>query len=190
MKIGIFGGSFNPPHNMHKKIALELIEKRYVDQVIFVPTGKKYPKKGLIDDKERYQMLSLMTESYDNLSVSDYEMKNNLTYTYQTLAHFKKEYRESEIYFICGGDNLEQMTTWKNYEEILDNYKIIVMERGERRVLDQKEYQNIIIAPLAPSNLSSTKIRDLMEKGQIEEVEKEIDYKVLEYIKRKNLYGK
>ena len=44
MKIGIFGGSFNPPHNMHKNIALELIEHGYLDKVIYVPTGDSYEK--------------------------------------------------------------------------------------------------------------------------------------------------
>ena len=46
MKIGIFGGSFNPPHNMHKNIALDLIKNKYLDKVIYVPTGNKYNKKG------------------------------------------------------------------------------------------------------------------------------------------------
>ena len=71
MKIGIFGGSFNPPHKMHKTIALTLIKKHYVDKVIFVPTGSKYKyKNNLLSDKVRLEMLELMCHDNNNLEVS------------------------------------------------------------------------------------------------------------------------
>ena len=61
MKIGIFGGSFNPPHIMHKKIAEQLIKEKYLDKVIFVPTGMKYEyKNNLISNEDRYHMLKLL----------------------------------------------------------------------------------------------------------------------------------
>ena len=60
MKIGIFGGTFNPPHNMHKNIAVNLIKNNYLDKVIFVPTGNRYNKKDIIDFKDRYNMVKLM----------------------------------------------------------------------------------------------------------------------------------
>ena len=100
MKIGIFGGCFNPPHKMHKSIALELIMNHYLDKVIYVPTGNKYNKTSLIDAKHRYNMLKLMTDDNTTLDVSDYELKNTLTYTYQTLDYFKDKYKKDEIYFI------------------------------------------------------------------------------------------
>lgn len=92
MKIGIFGGCFNPPHNMHKKIALDLINNNYLDKVIYVPTGNRYNKKDLIDVKYRIEMLKLMCMDNNNLEGSDFELKNNLVYTYQTLDYFKMEY--------------------------------------------------------------------------------------------------
>ena len=79
MKIGIFGGSFNPPHKMHKNIALNLIKNKYLDKVIYVPTGNKYNKKDLIDAMDRYNMLKIMIEGYKNLELSNYEIKNTLT---------------------------------------------------------------------------------------------------------------
>ena len=129
MKIGIFGGSFNPPHNMHKNIALDLIKNKYLDKVIYVPTGNKYNKKGLANQNDRYNMLKLMIEGYDNLDVSNYEF-SKLTFTYETLNHFKNIYKNDEIYFICGSDNLKEITTWKNYDYILDNFKLIVIRRN------------------------------------------------------------
>ena len=97
MRIGIFGGSFNPPHKMHKNIALNLIKNNYLDKAIYVPTGNKYNKNNLIDSTHRYNMIKLMISDVNNLEVSDYELKNTLTYTYQTLNYFKEKYPNDEI---------------------------------------------------------------------------------------------
>lgn len=188
MKIGIFGGSFNPPHKMHKTIALELIEKNYVDKVIYVPTGNKYNKKDLIDAKHRLEMLKIMTQNNDNLPVSDYEVKNILTYTYQTLDYFKSIYPNDEIYFICGSDNLKEITTWKNYKYILENYKLLVIKRNNDNLDEMVNNLNtsgIILTEIFPQNVSSTNIRkDLSNQIGNDN----LDIKVAEYIKRNQLY--
>ena len=82
MKIGIFGGSFNPPHIMHKKLVEELIKEGYVDKVIFVPTGMKYEyKNNLISNEDRYNMIQLLIKDNNSLEVSDYEFTEEVTYT-------------------------------------------------------------------------------------------------------------
>ena len=128
MRIGVFGGSFNPPHKMHESIASQLIKKGLLDKVIFVPTSNFYPKAGLINDEERLEMLKLMIKDKKEYIVSDYEF-GKLTYTYQTLEYFKNEYPNDQIYFICGSDNLEQLDTWREYQKILGDYKLIVIPR-------------------------------------------------------------
>lgn len=189
MKIGIFGGSFNPPHNMHKKIGLELIEKGYLDKVIYVPTGDKYQKKDLIDATKRYDMVKLMIEDSENLSVSDYEIQNKLTYTYQTLSYFNHLYKKDEIYFVCGSDNLLEFDTWNNYHYILDKYKILVMKRGEDKIEEiVSKYPNVIEVNITMSDLSSTKIREWIKAERIEELGTKMDSSVIDYIKKKNLY--
>ncbi len=190
MKIGIFGGCFNPPHNMHKKIAKDLIEKGYLDKVIYVPTGNKYQKKDLVDAKMRYEMLELMIEDEKDLLVSNYEMKNTLTYTYQTLSHFKNKYPSDEIYFICGMDNLLELTSWRNYQEILNQYKILVIERGKSNKDNLYHHENVIYVEIKASELSSTKVRNLIQNNKIEELERQISFPVLEYIKKEKLYRK
>jgi len=185
MKIGIFGGSFNPPHQMHKDIALNLIEKKYLDRVIYVPTGNCYQKKELIDAKDRYQMLKIMTGDHPNLFVSDYEIKNNLTYTYQTLDYFKEHFKGDSIYFICGSDNLDEITTWKNYQYILDNYKLLVIKRGCNQI--NSKFKNVLEVDIPTSKISSTMIRNELkkDKGGIY-----LDPKVSEYIQNHSLYKK
>lgn len=192
MKIGIFGGCFNPPHKMHKDIAVNLINNKYVDKVIYVPTGNKYQKRELLSDNDRYKMLKLMIKGNDKLLVSDYEFNNELTYTYQTLDYFKKKYKNDEIYFIMGADNLDEFNTWKNYQYILKNYKLLVINRGafdkEELLKKYQGYQeNIIFAKQDIHFISSSYIRsNINDKSMVEY----LDTAVLNYIKLNNLYGR
>ena len=194
MKIGIFGGSFNPPHKMHKEIAIELIKKHYVDKVIFVPTGSKYKyKNNLLSDKVRLNMLELMCKDTNNLEVSDFELKDDVVYTYLTLNYFKNKYKDDEIYFICGTDNLSYIDKWKRGEYILSNNKILVIKRNTddiNTLLDKyKGYKdNIIVTDIKENEISSTKIREMIYNNK--RVKNYLDNKVLDYIIRNKLYRK
>ena len=192
MRIGIFGGSFNPPHKVHKKIATSLVKYGYLDKVIFVPTGNRYKKKELVDAKDRFHMLSLMVKDSINLEVSSYEIQDYLVYTYQTLDYFQKKYVCDEIYFICGSDNLKEITKWKNFEEILTKYKILVIKRDKENldsILEElKGYQeNIILIPYPFAKVSSTFVRGLLKSSQ-DSVSNYVTADVLDYIKKNKLY--
>ena len=192
MKIGIFGGSFNPPHKMHKTIAIELIKKHYVDKVIFVPTGSKYKyKNNLLSDKVRLEMLELMCRDNNNLGVSDYELKEHVVYTYETLDYFKNKYKDDEIYFICGTDNLSYIDKWERGEDILSNNKLLVIKRNTfdiNTLLEKyKDYKdNIIVTDIKESEISSTKIREMIYNNK--RTEDYLDDSVYSYIRENNLY--
>lgn len=192
MKIGIFGGCFNPPHKMHKDIAVNLINNNYVDKVIYVPTGNKYQKRELLSDSDRYNMIKLMIQDHDNLLVSDYEFNTELTYTYQTLDYFKNKYNNDDIYFIMGADNLAEFDTWKNYQYILQNYKLLVINRdsfNKQKLLEKyKDYkENIIFAKQDINFISSSYIRNNINDSRVAMY---LDKAVLNYIKLNNLYDK
>lgn len=195
MKIGIFGGSFNPPHKMHKKIANDLIELNYLDKVIFVPTGTKYEyKNNLIDNNHRLKMLEAMCQKNKNLSVSNYELQDTPIYTYQTLDYFKKKYSKDKIYFICGTDNLSYIDKWKRGDYILKNYSLLVIERNTnktRPILEKlsKYRSHITITKIKEDSISSTTIREKIKKGNLDEIKQYLDKEVLNYIKEKNLYN-
>lgn len=192
MKIGIFGGSFNPPHNMHTDIANYMINQQYVDKVVFVPTGSKYAyKNNLIEEEHRLNMLQILSDKNENIMVSDYELKSEVVYTIDTLRHFKELYPDDDIYFICGLDNFSYIDKWKNGEEILNNYKIIVINRDGNdlnELLDKfNEYKdNIIVSNMEMKDISSTYIRDNIE--DVAKVRDFIDKDVLRYIQENNLY--
>ena len=191
MKIGVFGGSFNPPHKMHLNIGLELVNKQYVDKVIYVPTGSKYKyKNNLLPDKNRLEMLEILTKTQEYLDVNDYELKDEVVYTCETLAYFKELYPNDEIYFICGADNLSYIDKWKNGEKILNNYKIIAMKRKgediEELLKKFVDYQNnIIVADVEQQDISSTDIIEKLKNN--ENVLDVLDKDVYEYIRKNKL---
>lgn len=191
MKIGIFGGSFNPPHNMHKNIVVNLIKNGHLDKVIYVPVGDKYKKDCLLSYYHRLNMLKLMVKNIKNVNVSNIGNNENYEYTYQVLDYYKKKYKNADIYFICGMDNLEVIDTWKNYEYILKNYKLLVINRNKdthkllHKYNDYKE--NIIIANIKEDNISSSYIRANINN---KDIKKYIDKNVFNYIKENNLYFK
>lgn len=194
MKIGIYGGSFNPPHNMHLKMATELLKRQLVDKVIFVPTGNKYPKQDLTTGKDRFEMISLMIQDLPNLEVSDYELKQELIYTYQTLTYFKELYSDDEIYFVLASELLKEITTWKNYNDILNQFKILVTLRDQDKKEDLANInlpnkENIVYTNIELDSLSSTEIRQAVKNKDYEFLETNLNQKVLKYIKQKGIYG-
>ena len=164
MKIGIFGGSFNPPHKMHKNIVRELIKKEYVDKVIIVPTADKYDKSYLLKGEDRYNMLKQIFKNDERVIVSPYEVEGRL-YTLNTLNYFHKLYPKAKLYFICGADNLAALYTWHEYEKILKNYNLLVIKRDginfEEEIKRYKKYKDhIILADISQKLISSTRIRN------------------------------
>lgn len=191
MRIGIFGGSFNPPHKMHERIAKYLVTNNIIDYVIFVPTGSKYKyKTNLISDEDRYKMVKIITDKYKWCDTSDFELKSRTVYTYETLKHYQELYQDADIYFICGLDNLSYIDSWKESDYILSNYHILVIKRKTddlKEVLKRLEkYQdNIIVTDLEEEDISSTDIRKNIESTNINNL---LDKDVLAYIKEHNLY--
>ncbi len=192
MRIGIFGGSFNPPHKAHYQIAKNIVNGGYVDNVIFVPTGDRYDKNDLVPNKHRYKMLQIMTEDEENISVSNFEQNKELVYAYQTLDHFQSLYPSDDIYLICGSDNLENFTTWREYRYILENYPLIVIKREPFFFPEElKEYEKKItlVTPNYNYNISSTIIRkELLKKDDSKIVKRHLDENILKYIREKQLY--
>lgn len=192
MRIGVFGGSFNPPHKMHLKIGLDLLNNNYLDKIIYVPTGSKYKyKNNLISDIDRLNMLKLMTCGDDRFVVSDFELKDREVYTYETLDYFKNIYVNDEIYFICGTDNLSYIDLWKNGFYLLENYKFLVVKRYTDpidNILNKlaKYRDNIIISNIEMNSLSSTEVREKLKNR--EDISDLLDDDVINYIEKNNLY--
>lgn len=176
MKIGIYIGSFNPPHLGHKKVIDYLLDEKIVDKIIIVPTQNYWNKTNLVDIKDRINMLKF----YENDKVKVDTIHNNYEYTYKVLESLKKDYAKDNLYLIIGSDNLEEFHKWKNLDELL-KYKIIVLKRKE--IIKNKEFDDsnfIYINDFPYINISSTEIR----KGNFNYLDKNVK----DYILKNNLY--
>ena len=187
LKVGFFGGCFNPPSNIHINLANNLIKEKIVDKVIFVPVGDYYNKPDLISSKHRYNMLKLACERFDNLLVEDIALNyNKKLYASDTFKLIYNKYnKECDIYFIMGSDNFEKMPLWKDYEELIKNYKFIVIERPNHRIT-QKLNNTIYFENNQTEDMSSTNIRNKIKNK--EDITQYIDEKVLKYIKENDIY--
>lgn len=193
MRIGVFGGSFNPPHKSHMSIARKILDECFVDKVVFVPTGDFYEKAGLVSFDKRFRMVELMIRDDSRMSVSSMGNKREFEFTYQVLDELKKKNPDDEVFFVCGMDNLKEFCKWRRFEYILENYKILVIRRNGIDDVPLAEMfgdltDNIIVADLDIEEISSSTIRSKLTKGE-EDFKIYLETEVYEYIKKSGLYG-
>lgn len=129
-KLIVFGGSFDPVHQGHIKVALKAFKKINANKLFFIPCNKNHPgnKKISASNKERIDMLNLAIKNYPFFEICDYETKldsKTPSYTINTIRYLKENYGEYELYLLIGYDQLVNFKTWKDYQEILDYVKII-----------------------------------------------------------------
>ena len=185
-KIGFFGGSFNPPTNMHIHLATKLIEDKLIEKLVFVPVGDYYKKQNLATAMDRYSMLEIACKCIKNLTVDDIASSHeNMLYAIDTFELIANKYNDVDIYFIMGSDNFKRMPLWKNYEEIIKKYKFIVIERPNYEMTANLE--NVITYKIEqPEDMSSTKIRNMLKQGK--DTDLYLNKNVIEYIKKHSLY--
>ena len=131
MRIGIFGGAFNPVHEMHVKIALAAIEQLDLDKLFVVPSFiSPHKNVALAEEEHRMNMLSLAFKDEKKVEISDYETeKGGKSYSFITAEHFKSLYPDAEIFMLVGADMLNDFFTWKNPERILSSVTLAAVER-------------------------------------------------------------
>ncbi|HET6991926.1 MAG TPA: nicotinate (nicotinamide) nucleotide adenylyltransferase, partial [Bacteroidia bacterium] len=134
MKIGLFFGSFNPIHVGHLILANYMLEFTELERIWFVitPHNPLKEKKTLLNDNHRLQMVRLAIGENTKMKASTIEFKlPQPSYTVNTLAHLADKFPDHEFSLIMGADNLNSFHKWKNYEFILEHYKIFVYPRPD-----------------------------------------------------------
>lgn len=186
MKIGILGGTFNPIHNGHIKIAQLAKSEYHLDKVIFLTSGNPPHKRNdkILDASIRHIMVKNAISGMDGFFADDYEVKReDFSYTLYTLMHYKECYPEDELYFIIGGDSLRDFHLWYKPEEILKLCTILAYNRGGCEFSGDfaKEIHGELL------DISSTKIRDMVKEG--ENISKFVPAVVADFIDRYQLYA-
>lgn len=198
MRLGIFGGAFNPVHKGHIHLAESYIKSLSLDKLLVIPTANPSHRSGadFADECHRIKMLSLAFENVEKAEISDIEFKRTgKSYTYDTIEQLKKTYKNAEIFLIIGADQFLSFTKWYKYDEILKEAVLCTAPREKDMVHIIKDYaENTLqgaeyfIADFEPVVVSSSEIRKLiMNKKDVVSL---LPENVYNYIKETGLYGK
>lgn len=197
MRIGIFGGSFNPVHKGHIHLARSAKRDFVLDRVYFVPS-KISPHRSSDEyaaDEDRTEMLRLACRAHEGLEVCDYELKNDrVSYTIYTIEYFRRRFPDDELFLLVGSDMLLCFDSWYRFADILSEATVCVVSRneGDSGVLEKKaeelrKFGRILISNSSPEVMSSSMIRKKIVKN--ENYACYLDKNVVQYIKLKGLYS-
>ncbi len=191
MNIGLFGGSFNPPHNGHLLLAETVREQFNLSTIFFIPSYIPPHKQleHLAPGKDRLAMVECAISGNRYFKCSDIEIrKRGTSYTIQTVTEFEQRYPNSELFLIIGIDNLIDFKSWKLQEELLTKTTLIVCERpGFRRddvPRDLLRHANFVSLMLI--GISSSDIRLRVKTGK--SIRYFVPESVAEYIRSNRLY--
>ena len=191
MKIGIFGGSFNPIHSGHAIIAHHIISSGAVDRLWLMVSPVNPLKVGLeqqVADTDRLRMVEMVTRPLENVETSAFEFTMpKPSYTIDTLNALQAKFPDDEFYLVTGADNWVIFDRWRNSEEILAKYHLLVYPRLGYDVVIPEELRDRVTLVDAPIiELSSTEVRERLAQGL--SARYYVPDEVLSYIERKGLY--
>lgn len=197
MRIGLYGGTFDPIHLGHLIVIENAINQMDLDRVIILPSSNPPHKKHKDKTKAdiRVEMVAEAIKDNPKIILSTFESTDNVVrYTHDTLEYFTSKLPNHEIFYIMGEDSFVTIDTWRNYEKILD-YNIIVFARSgidnnstiiKKVDKIRKDNSNIYLIDILNINISSTLIRSLSKEDKSIKylVKDEVNY----IIKNRNLY--
>lgn len=189
-RIGIMGGTFDPIHNGHLVAGSEVAYRFGLDIVLYVPTGEPWQKadRKVSDKEDRYLMTVIATASNPRFTVSRVDIdREGATYTIDTLRELREQFPDAELFFITGADSLQNITSWKDYEEMFELAHFVGVNRPgyevDESALPEGKVQFIDIPAMA---ISSTDCRARARSGQ--PVWYLVPDGVVQYIEKRKLY--
>ncbi len=192
MRIGIYGGSFNPIHKGHTELAASIVRQGLVDELWLLVSPLNPLKQGETSDIAEYEhrlsMARLATEDIEGVKVSDFERNLPLpSYTITTLGELHKAYPEHEFVLVIGADNWERFPRWYHAQEIIDTYSILIYRRPGCEMDETLLPPSVQVVDTPLYDISSTEIRESVKKGRMPL--KWVDRKVATYIRVHHLYS-
>lgn len=187
---GIFGGSFNPIHNGHISLAHQILTLAGLDEIWFMVSPQNPLKQtgSLLCDHKRMQMVESALSDEPHLKACDYEL--NLpkpSYTYLTMRAMANDFPDRKFALIIGADNWQRFNLWRNYDELLNNYPIIIYPRTGFHIDSSSLPPTVRLVNTDLINISSTEIRERISKG--ENIDDMVPGKVHEIIAEEKLYS-
>lgn len=193
-KVGVYGGSFNPPHIAHKISASFVMDELRLDRIIFVPSGNHPLKdsRSTLDASHRFNMARLAFESDPRFEVSGIELDHhgeNKSYTVDTLEEIRNSLPDGTgLVLIIGADNLLDLHRWKDPHRLFELAEVAVMQRpGSASGAAQREFlEKSVLVEIPLMDISSTMIRK--RRSQSKSIRYMVDDEVHDYILKHRLY--
>ena len=196
MKLGLFGGCFDPIHYGHIRPVQEARSKLDLDRVVFLPPAVPPHKPG---HHARFTMVELALLDEPGLVVSPLELTPGRPfYTVDSLRHFRQLHGEAELYLLIGGDGFAELQTWKEWQEIVRLAHLAVLtrpdwqwsdfrDRGPAELVELATTDRVHLITNNPVAVSATEIRQRLAEGQ-ELPADAVPELVLKYIRQYSLY--
>ena len=176
MRIAVFGGSFDPVHNEHIRVAEKAIQTLGLDKLVVMPANIPPHKKSerLSFGETRLEMCKRAFAHLEKVEVSNYELeKGGTSYTFETCRYYKAQYPNAQLFWLVGTDMLRDFPTWKNPQDILQNVTLAVCARNEKQgwlTTAQADFKqrfgtNFVVVEYNGAPVSSTEIRVLAGAG-------------------------
>ena len=171
MKVGIYGGSFNPIHNGHIKLAEIFLQEACLDEVWFMvsPQNPFKINDKLLDDTLRLQLVRKALNGKKGMVACDYEFRlPKPSYTWDTLQRLSADFPTYEFVLLIGGDNWQAFDKWYHAEDILANYRVAVYPRKSDETVEKCNTlppDNVTLLDIPLINISSTDIRLRIKNG-------------------------
>lgn len=197
-RIGVLGGTFDPPHIGHLLLAEYTLEALSLDMVLFVPAGIQ-PLKDDIRSmvNHRLKMVELAIEGNPHFAISRVDIdREGPHYTADTLPLIQADYPDAELFFLMGGDNLRDFTKWFRADEVAEHARLAVMRRSDEAISadmhddvipNLSKHIDIVDTPLLSIWLSSTHVVERLANNQ--SVRYLVPDAILDYINEHNLYA-
>ncbi len=185
MKIGVLGGTFNPPHIGHLILAETVRQKLKLDKVFFVPANLPPHKDvDIVDAYHRLRMVKLAIKGNPYFSALDWEIKRGgQSYTVDTVQEFRRKFTGSRIFLIIGSDLADKFNTWKDYRRIKEMAEIAVVERENFPFRKEKGF---LLVKMVEVGINSSLVREFIAEGI--SVKYMVPEEVLKYIRKHRLY--
>lgn len=193
-RIGIFGGTFDPVHVGHLRIALHIFEEFNLNQIRFIPAGNPPNKinKIITDSSLRFEMIRDAIHPWnDHFIADDIEIRRDgVSYMIDTVDELKNNFPDSEFFLLLGNDNVIDFPHWKNWKKLLNKVCIISFKKDSTDFTlpeEMTEFKNRIMISKAPLfEISSTEIRNRISHKK--NVDLLVTESVLRIIQTNNLY--
>ncbi len=191
LRVGLFGGTFDPPHSGHLTVALDALEALDLDEVVLVPAAvpPHKPEHALTPASLRMEMVMAAVADTPGLGASDAELsREGPSYTVDTLRRMRADMPDADLTFIMGADQLAELAVWKEPEQVASLAKLAVMNRGDVAPTAPNlglalEWTEVAVTPM---EVSSTLVRRLVSEGR--PVGHLVPPSVLRIIEREKLY--